>query len=461
MASPSASSSGRGSFHGWDSEKPEPLLPTNSTLATKADDNYASGLLDRLRHLTPRNLLRTTLDVLTPELLRRKSGPRRPISSTAWLDGLRGWAALIVCLVHMTVYTHADIELCHNHELTPVEVTNADGVKAWVPRYNDTPAAWPFVRLFFAGGHIAVMVFFVISGYVITRKPLALLHEGLARRDDFLEAMNSAMVRRPLRLFLPVMSSTLFLACAWHIFGLSIPWPELQSNLFWEFIAWLRETSEFVYFFRMGYLFTRYNPHTWTIPVELRGSMFVFVWLFAMYQVPARARILMTMGMMLHLVIGSNGAWYACFFAGMLTAEMDLLGAATADGGSPAAAAIHASLPWSGLMKALRRRRVLFGTLMHVVLVVGLFLGGQPSAEGKTKEEMYGKCWGFHTLQHWIPAVYGDGDSGTRWYWLFWAAWMILVGVKEVHWVRKLFESRFSQCECSFLCSCICLADLP
>lgn len=450
MASPGgSSSSGGGGVFTWDSEKPEPLLPTSTATdsggSSSSNSPNIASTLDRLRNITPRNLAYTTLDFLTPEILRRKSGPRRPLSSTAWLDGLRGWAAFTVCLVHMTVYTHSDIESCYHHAIG----LGADGQM----RYNDTPAAWPFLRIFFSGGHIAVMVFFVISGYVITRKPLSLLHEGAARRDDFLEALNSSMVRRPLRLFLPVMSSTLFLACAWHVFGLSIPWPELQSNLFYEFVAWLSETSQFVYFYRNGYLFTRYNPHTWTIPVELRGSMFLFVWLFVLHQVPSRARIYMTIGMMLYLVLGATGAWYACFFAGMLTAELDLLGgAAAAAAENSAAAAIRASLLWTAPLKALRRRRVLFGTLMHVMLVVGLFLAGQPSAEGKTKQEMYGECFGFRTLHRWIPPAYGDGDSGTRWYWLFWAAWMLLVAVKEINWVRRLFEYRFSQCKSSFFC---------
>lgn len=282
------------------------------------------------------------------------------------------------------------------------------------------------------------MVFFVISGYVITKKPISLLHEG--RREDFVEAINSAMIRRPLRLFLPVVWSTLFFACAWHIFGIATPWPEHRPNIFAELVTWCEETSAFFYFFRTGFLFTWYNPHTWTIPVELRGSMFLFVWLFSLHQIPNRFRILMTVGMVLHLAIGSSGAWYACFFAGMLTAELDLLA-------SESSGAAQIRLPWDAPLKALKNRRVLWATILHVMLLCGLLLAGQPSSDYMKKAELYGSCSGWRTLSHLIPPAYGDGDSTNRWFWLFWAAWMLLVAIKEIDWVRRLFEARFSQCE--------------
>lgn len=282
------------------------------------------------------------------------------------------------------------------------------------------------------------MVFFVISGYVITKKPISLLHEG--RRDDFIEAINSAMIRRPLRLFLPVAWSTLFFACSWHIFGIATPWPEHQPNIFAELVRWCEETSQFFYFFRTGFLFTWYNPHTWTIPVELRGSMFLFVWLFSLHQLPNRARILMTVGMILHLSIGSSGAWYACFFAGMLTAELDLLA-------SESGLAAKIKLPWDAAVEELKARPGLWALMMHGMLICGLFLGGEPSSDHMKKAELYGSCAGWNTLQHLIPRAYGDSDSTNRWFWLFWAAWMVVGSINMIDWVRRLFEARFSQCK--------------
>lgn len=81
---------------GWEGEKPG---PPNDNGSDSGPSLFSSDMVSRIRQITPRNLVSSLLDGLTPEILRRKSGPRRPLSSTAWLDGLRGWAALIVCMV--------------------------------------------------------------------------------------------------------------------------------------------------------------------------------------------------------------------------------------------------------------------------------------------------------------------------------------------------------------------------
>ena len=300
-----------------------------------------------------------------------------------------------------------------------------------------TPGAWPFLRLFFSGGHFAVMLFFTISGYVIAMRLLQLLHEG--RTAEFVEAFHSALVRRPLRLYLPVIWSTLFLVFVWHVTGIVTPWPERQSNIFLELYAWTRETGKFCNYYRWGYLYTYYNIHTWTIPVELRGSLYLFVWLFALHQVDNRARILAQVAMVLYLSIGSPAAWYACFFSGMLTAELDMLG----NGNSMT----KISLPWDGAMKALRKRKWIRRLLLHAMLVAGLYLGSQPSDSTMTQDEILGTCPGWSTLSKFIPQSYEDVHGTFRWFWLFWAAWMTLVAVKEIPWAKAIFEFRFSQCK--------------
>lgn len=86
----------------WEGEQKLESSLKESGLGFPNDDTF----IERFRKVTPRNLACAGLDILMPEILRRKSGTRRALSSTAWLDGLRGWAALVVCMVHLTVYTH-------------------------------------------------------------------------------------------------------------------------------------------------------------------------------------------------------------------------------------------------------------------------------------------------------------------------------------------------------------------
>lgn len=372
------------------------------------------------------------LESLRPEFLSRRKAHHADRSKTAWLDGLRGWAALIVCFVHLTVYTHPGIESCYGAPL-PFQL----GVSG-EPR-NITPAAWPILRVLWNGGHFAVMVFFTISGYVLTKRLISLLHEG--RQADFVSALHSSICRRPLRLFLPVLWSTLILLTVWHVTGFTTPWPPRKDNIFLELVAWMRESGKFVFFFRTGFLFTYYNIHTWTIPVELRGSLFLFVWLFAVSQMAHKTRFMFTMGMVLYLVFVSPGAMYATFFAGMVTAELDLI----------ASGAAQMSLPWDRLKQALGSHGPVRAIVLHAILVSALYLGGQPAGDGDlaTKEKVLGTCHGWATLSKLIPEAYpskGSESATHRWFWLFWASWLLVIACKEISWLKRGLESRMSQC---------------
>lgn len=379
------------------------------------------------------------LESLRPEILSRRKAHHADRSKTAWLDGLRGWAALIVCFVHLTVYTHPGIESCYGSPLPlPGQLGVSDELK------NETPAAWPILRVLWNGGHFAVMVFFTMSGYVLTKRLISLLHEG--RHADFITSLHSSICRRPLRLFLPVLWSTLILLTVWHVTGLTTPWPPREDNILLELIAWTRESGKFIFFFRTGFLFTYYNIHTWTIPVELRGSLFLFVWLFAVAQMPHKTRFLLTLGMVFYLVFVAPGAMYATFFAGMVTAELDLI----------ASGAAQISLPWDRLMQALGSHWIVRSIVLHAALLSALYLGGQPAGDGDlaSAERVLGTCHGWKTLGKMIPKSYpskGSESATHRWFWLFWASWLLVIACKEIHWLKRGLEGRISQCLYLFL----------
>lgn len=165
--------------------------------------------------------------------------------------------------------------------------------------------------------------------------------------------------------------------------------------------------------------------------------MFMFVWLFATHQCSTRARILLTLALTLWLEFGPPGAMYASFFAGLLTAELDIL--ATSDH--------QVSLPWDGFARWWRTRRKTRMVILHFILVAGMFLGSQPSEDGHTVDEVMENCFGWSTLRHAIPSVYSEGTEAYRWFWLFWASWMVMIAVKEIGWVRSIFETSIAQCK--------------
>jgi peptidoglycan/LPS O-acetylase OafA/YrhL len=77
---------------------------------------------------------------------------------------------------------------------------------------------FPGIRILFSGGHLAVAIFFVISGYVLSAGPLRSIHA----KDTIKTAdrIGSALFRRWLRLFIPVLATTFIWMTTWHLFGI-------------------------------------------------------------------------------------------------------------------------------------------------------------------------------------------------------------------------------------------------
>jgi peptidoglycan/LPS O-acetylase OafA/YrhL len=151
---------------------------------------------------TAQDTAKWTVEIIRPSILTRP-GMRKQVRGTAYLDGLKGFAALLV--------------YWHHHQLWPRQLASGIFESPW--GYNDKWffCAMPGVRTFFSGGHFAVSVFFVISGYVLSAKPLALIQSGdLDRLGDNL---SSALFRRWLRLHLPLIAISFLYITSWHVFG--------------------------------------------------------------------------------------------------------------------------------------------------------------------------------------------------------------------------------------------------
>ena len=375
-------------------------------------------------------------DLLRPEIfLKRLPGSART-GETAWMDGLRGAAAFAVCIVHLAFYTHPLLDQCFGHQMRSPEAPHD------VFFTMRSPAALPIVRLFFSGGHFAVMVFFVISGYVLTKRPLQLLQQG--KKDEFSDAVQSALFRRPVRLFVPVYVTTLFLAVFWHVTGVPTPWPPRQANLWRELVNWVKQSAHVSNPMRgWSDQYTSYNIHTWTLPVELRGSLLVFCWMLATMTSRPRTRIWMGLGMIVYLWIVVNGAWYACFVAGMVTAEADLMSekysSRQQDNSNSTHGGADYKLPWQAITDYLDRRPDVREIFWHVTLTIGLLLAGCPS-HTESPETALAHCTGWSYLYPLLPKPYRNGEY--RWFWLFPAAALTFVSISHIAWLRRLFTTR-------------------
>ena len=113
---------------------------------------------------------------------------RTPPSPTSFLDGLRGFAAIVVSLYHLRDgYT----------ESVHIGYSTKSSDTSWLQL--------PILRLIFAGSPM-VTIFFLVSGYTLALGSFKDMQAG--NTGKCLERIRSSILRRFLRLYLPTITST-------------------------------------------------------------------------------------------------------------------------------------------------------------------------------------------------------------------------------------------------------------
>jgi peptidoglycan/LPS O-acetylase OafA/YrhL len=203
-----------------------------------------------------------------------------------FLDGLRGWAAVVVLLHHLFV----------------------DGLPA--NSFMADRALW--AKVFFLNGPLAVGVFFVISGFSLS---IRYLQTGDGR------ALGRMAAARYVRLALPI-----FAICAVTyallVLGLIPPAAQRPSPLD-EFLRFT-PTIEGLLSFSLLKVFVAYSgaesydPPLWTMTYEFFGSFMVFG--LVLYLRPSRLRRLLLA--ILFLMLTALQSYFALFVAGVLIADL-------------------------------------------------------------------------------------------------------------------------------------------
>jgi peptidoglycan/LPS O-acetylase OafA/YrhL len=203
-----------------------------------------------------------------------------------FLDGLRGWAAVVVLLHHLFV----------------------DGLPA--NSFMADRALW--AKVFFLNGPLAVGVFFVISGFSLS---IRYLQTGDGR------ALGRMAAARYVRLALPI-----FAICAVTyallVSGIIPPAAQRPSPLD-EFLRFT-PTIEGLLGFSLLKVFVAYSgaesydPPLWTMTYEFLGSFMVFA--LILYLRPSRLRRLLLA--ILFLMLTALQSYFALFVAGVLIADL-------------------------------------------------------------------------------------------------------------------------------------------
>lgn len=213
---------------------------------------------------------------------------------TKWLNGLRGVASLLVYWHHQQLWWH------HKHAIL-LE-------RGFGYRERCHLATFPFIRTLFTGGHLAVAVLFVISGYAAAIKPLQQIRaQDHARLNNTLA---SSFIRRWPRLFLPCLVVSFTYMSSWYVPGIGAPFRRPIASDSWtvEVQTWCSEVADFTFIFsNLKHPWFSYNSHMWSLPFEFRGSMLCLLVLLSLSRCTRRTRLLSYVGLALYFLYVVNG----------------------------------------------------------------------------------------------------------------------------------------------------------
>lgn len=243
------------------------------------------------------------------------------LGPTAYLDGMRGLAAFIVFFCH---YFYSSFII-------------ADGWGSNNENYDLFKL--PFLRLVYAGPPM-VAVFFIISGYALSLKPLKLARSK--KWADFTTTMASFVFRRAFRLFLPTFISTFMIvvllragAYEWnrefshdrtYHWNVQETAPDYLNTTSVQLKDWGWNMFHFVHIWgweKYGGS-TYYDVHLWTIPIEFRASMMLFLTLIGLARLRAAWRLFF-LAIVMAFSYRSDRWEMVLFYVGMLYAELDII----------------------------------------------------------------------------------------------------------------------------------------
>lgn len=261
---------------------------------------------------------------LTPSFLQHLVGGQAPESpklhAIAALDGVRGWACLLVFNFHF-LFTY----------------TWKVAVGWGFAGENFGILHLPVIHVL-VSGHIMVAIFFVLSGYVLSYKPLKLIRSR--SWDQVFTTLASATFRRGLRLYIPSIVGMILVFLAVRagvynysqvvvnrgqtILGTNEQHPPIMKSFQRQFWHWYMTVVRLIDPWNWTLYYNHYNPHLWTIPVEFRSSIVLFVTILATSRLKSVVRMSLVGGLIWFCM--RWGRWDVVHFLfGMILAELDLI----------------------------------------------------------------------------------------------------------------------------------------
>ncbi|OJJ44574.1 hypothetical protein ASPZODRAFT_694755 [Penicilliopsis zonata CBS 506.65] len=387
--------------------------------------------------------------LIVPSFLQKYVGgrpsPDHKLHKIAALDGLRGWACLLVFNFHF-LFTY----------------TWKVAIGWGFAKENFSIFQLPIIHLL-TSGHIMVAIFFVISGYVLSYKPLKTIRSR--SWDQTFVVLASSTFRRGLRLYIPSIIGIAIVMAAVRmgvynyshvvvnegqtILGTNEQHPIILPTFYMQLWDWYRTVVHLTDPWNWGLYYNYYNPHLWTIPVEFRCSIVLFLTILATSRLRSSVRIGLVACLLWFCV--RWGRWdVVLFLSGMLMAEVDLIhGIWENPAPAPTTASSVDSTPtttkpfWNEKAPSLpiqlppavhRAIRVCHRNRWLGVFVTGLYIGSSPNNGFKWTP---GYIW----LARLTPKTYPEPHRFPQTI----GAVLIVLAINRSPAIQRLFTNPFSQ----------------
>ncbi|PYI06048.1 hypothetical protein BO78DRAFT_292293, partial [Aspergillus sclerotiicarbonarius CBS 121057] len=252
------------------------------------------------------------------------------------LDGLRGYAALAVMNYHI-LYAYQNI-VFYGYGLSQEAVASSCGR----PGESHATTNWiiqlPILRLPITGTW-PISVFYVLSGFALSYKPLKESREPLQGFAKSTAAVASSCLRRPIRLFGPPVLATFITMLGLQLgafnssqaISKSSDWVSIinealvapLSSFSAQLADWVYQTWRMLFVFWWGDIHNHYDVHLWTIPAEFRSSLAIFLFLPMYITVKPWVRRPLTVLSIIYIY--ALDRWdVALFYSGLLIADTSI-----------------------------------------------------------------------------------------------------------------------------------------
>jgi peptidoglycan/LPS O-acetylase OafA/YrhL len=367
-----------------------------------------------------RRILQRLAYSLVPSFVQRSlrftsiKSPR--IHPTSYLDGLRGVASFLVFMGH---YTEENMGW-----YTEPYGLYEDGAPS-------SPLQLPFIRVIYSGRPM-VHIFFIISGYVLSYKPLKQIHSQ--QYSALATTLSSAVFRRAVRLFLPSIIMLFVMAIAVQL-GISDEryapsLPLLSQAVHWWTTCWSLLCSSWAI---GGESQPAYNPALWTIPIEFTQSLLLFVVILGLSRCLRNVRLVLLACIMV-FCFRSGQLYTVEFLGGFLIAEFTLI----QDSSLFTPSSSPSSLPSFSFDGTTQKERPMAKSVIAQMfwianIICGLFIASWTNNH-------VGGVWGIKFLNAHTPYPYSGQKA-----WFCLGAFQIVAACTQLSYLQSMFTTRVAQ----------------